>query len=796
MKKTFIVLFTTIIVAPLCLPTVTASLEKQDSEINSTFNIEAKNEANSSEITQSTSQSDSYENSKELNETGPEETNSSSSEITQNTNQPDSYENSKELNETNPEETSNSSSDKQQMNDDEGSNPQRLEEKKDEKKLSVPTLSEVESLWHVGYIDHIYKNITLTGYKQAAPDDVEIPGAVKIGDEIYDVFIQFTHGKTDTEMQEPSKSIWKEKFDSQGKCSIKTVTAVEYQGKRPIATGTLAYAFSQGSSTVNENWITTFPSLEKLDLKSLNVYNIQSTKAMVQNAPALEYVDVSNWDVSDAIDMTATFYANPELKNIIGLNTWNPFKVENLSYFFSLCYALNEASIRTVENWFSAEKYPRNLKYMDYMFWNTTLLTELDLSSKGWIEASKKITSLEGTFGATTFLKSINLNGWELNKIQSLYRTFFDTPALTSLSGLENSEMAELNNMKETFTYSGLEVIDLTSFSPINSVITNQTFFSTTPKKLLIINGTIENRPTPTLATYPFGSDNREKFAFPYLEANGGSFNDGTNQKEYIDNVVQKRYKIYAPENLSNLSQFKKENVPSREGYIFKGWEASSIDSTLSVDQIEACVDSGNIIDYNKNSIYFKAIWEPDKPATGPDNETPSDTKDSLDIAYYPKSFDFLETKLLDNNTSQLIPIKGKESESQYNIGVRDYSEETKGWELTAQLVWESKAIPGSSILTSNKKGEVNINKNSSSSFDPNLIVPQPSTETTHVIGVPNLEITSVSSIVMETRPSIQNKTFDYHLGTVKLKISDPTIVTPGNYNGYVNWNLSVVPKV
>ena len=51
------------------------------------------------------------------------------------------------------------------MNDDEGSNPQRLEEKKDEKKLSVPTLSEVESLWHVGYIDHIYKNITLTGYK-------------------------------------------------------------------------------------------------------------------------------------------------------------------------------------------------------------------------------------------------------------------------------------------------------------------------------------------------------------------------------------------------------------------------------------------------------------------------------------------------------------------------------------------------------------------------------------------------------------------------------------------------------
>ena len=29
---------------------------------------------------------------------------------------------------------------------------------------------------------------------------------------------------------------------------------------------------------------------------------------MVQNAPALEYVDVSNWDVSDAIDMTATFY--------------------------------------------------------------------------------------------------------------------------------------------------------------------------------------------------------------------------------------------------------------------------------------------------------------------------------------------------------------------------------------------------------------------------------------------------------------------------------------------------------
>lgn len=46
----------------------------------------------------------------------------------------------------------------------------------------------------------------------------------------------------------------------------------------------------------------------------------------------------------------------------------------------------------------------------------------------------------------------------------------------------------------------------------------------------------------------------------------------------------------------------------------------------------------------------------------------------------------------------------------------------------------------------------------------------------------------------MNVKPSIHDKTFNYDLGTVKMKLSDPTTIRPGFYSGRVNWNLSIVP--
>ncbi|MGM0172911.1 BspA family leucine-rich repeat surface protein [Enterococcus sp. DIV0800] len=777
-RKIFIVFLTSMIVIPLLSRSVNASVEKQTDEetlmketSTSSTDLNSDTGIDSSEVSENSSQLESMESSSVLSESNK----TANSEITE-----------PSLGVTEHEDTSTQNSE----------DSQQAKESSVGKSSGILDITELDKMWYWGDQDNTNKNITLKGYKQTAPNDVIIPGAVKIGGEIYRVFVSFTSGKTAKEIEEPSNSIWKEKFDSNGKCSITSVTASAYNKMKAIAAGTMAYAFSQGTGTVATNLIETFPNLSRLDLQDLEVYNTTSTRAMVQNAPKLTYVNVSTWDVEKVTDMGCTFYLNSKLETIDGLNTWQPFNVKDLSYFFSLDWSLSADSIKPVEKWFDKD-YPKELKIMDFMFWNDTQLTELNLSSEGWGKASKQLVSMYGTFGGTTNVKTINLNGWNLEKIQVLEDTFVNTTSLTKLLGLENSRMTELNNMKGAFGNSALEFIDLTYFNPQKSLIlSDKAFYSNSLKKLLIVNGQIES-PTSFLANYNFKTDNREKFDFPFLDANSGNFKDGTKKKEYIDGIVQRKFKIFPPESKGDLLSFKENNIPLRDGFSFRGWESSSLDPKLTNDQIEACVAGENIIDYNKDAIYFKAIWEPVKPATGPDNEVPDNSNNDLDIAYFPKNFDFSETKLSDNSSSQVIPIKRKDLQQtpQYNIGVRDYSEESKGWELTAQLQWTDKIIPGSSIMTSNDKGNVKINKNNQTSFDPNLIVPQPPSEKNPVKGVPNLEITTTASKVMEATSSLQNKTFDYDLGTVQLKILDPSIVTPGIYNGSVNWNLSVVPK-
>lgn len=57
-----------------------------------------------------------------------------------------------------------------------------------------------------------------------------------------------------------------------------------------------------------------------------------------------------------------------------------------------------------------------------------------------------------------------------------------------------------------------------------------------------------------------------------------------------------------------------------------------------------------------------------------------------MNIAYFPKEFTFSETKLSENTQTQIIPIKRDmiQLAPQFNIGVRVYSQKSKGWRLSA----------------------------------------------------------------------------------------------------------------
>ena len=101
-----------------------------------------------------------------------------------------------------------------------------------------------------------------------------------------------------------------------------------------------------------------------------------------------EYIDISDWDVSNVTDISGLFYACYELKSIGDLSKWDVSKVENMESVFYRCYKLEPVgnlskwdvskvesmigmfahcktltSVGDLSNWDVS-----NVKYMSYMF--------------------------------------------------------------------------------------------------------------------------------------------------------------------------------------------------------------------------------------------------------------------------------------------------------------------------------------------------------------------------------------------------------------------------------------------
>ena len=185
----------------------------------------------------------------------------------------------------------------------------------------------------------------------------------------------------------------------------------------------------------------------------------------------------------------------------------------------------------------------------------------------------------------------------------------------------------------------------------------------------------------------------------------------------------------------------------------------------------------------------------PPQPVGPNQNSNSNNTNNSLDsnfgIAYQPTAFDFQESNLKSSG-EQEISINNKHSGATYNVGVKDRTHDTKGWELKAQLLWKNHDLPGSSIMTEGNVLRKNVNVGSDfKAGDLQEIVPQ-----SEASIVDNLNIISAPTLVMTgTAGMIHDTVYDDQLDGIKLKIMDTSKVSAGSYSGTVNWNLQLTPS-
>ena len=131
-----------------------------------------------------------------------------------------------------------------------------------------------------------------------------------------------------------------------------------------------------------------------------------------------EYIDVSDWDVSNVTNMRTTFFRCPELKSVGDLSNWDVSNVKNIESMFSNCPKLE--SIGDISNWNVS-----NIENMDYMFFICKKLESVgDLS----IWDVSNVRSMESMFGGCEKLKSIgDISNWDVSNVRGMWHMFYNS---------------------------------------------------------------------------------------------------------------------------------------------------------------------------------------------------------------------------------------------------------------------------------------------------------------------------------------------------------------------------------
>ena len=294
-----------------------------------------------------------------------------------------------------------------------------------------------------------------------------------------------------------------------------------------------------------------------MDLKGLDVSNVENASYMFQNCTKLENVDVSNWDTSHMQNLEGLFYYCTSLKQV-DLNNWNISNVTILQKTFFRCQHLVELKIdkwdvSNVKNFASIFGYCSDVKVLNLKEWKTssaetfyamfdgcTHVTTLDVSNFD----TSKVYSLAWMYSGTWNLNNIiGMENWNVNNVSSADHMFSATHVSTlELPDFTQSRIRDITNMFTDNYY--LESLDLTKL-PMNK-ITNLTNAFLDCRKLKTIYVQDDYIPKSVIAQGTFNGctslvgGSGTKYDPTFIDSTGARIDGGPSNPGYFTAISQK----------------------------------------------------------------------------------------------------------------------------------------------------------------------------------------------------------------------------------------------------------------
>lgn len=241
-------------------------------------------------------------------------------------------------------------------------------------------------------------------------------------------------------------------------------------------------------------------NLNKIDLRNLDVSNVDNTTYMFYNDKLDDLSSLSNWDTHQFKVINGMFYGN-KLSDLTPIANWDTHAVEEMNYIFFNNQITNVVPISNwdvdqVENFnglFQSNKIQdisslskwnvKNVKYMNYMFfnnqinniagldkWDTSNLTTTsymfynnqisDLTPfSTW--KTDKLTDTFAMFQSNHITDLVPLKNWTTDHVQNFAYMFYNNQIsdLTPISNWKTDNSQDFNNMFNTNLISDLSPI-------------------------------------------------------------------------------------------------------------------------------------------------------------------------------------------------------------------------------------------------------------------------------------------------------------------------------------------------
>ena len=106
-------------------------------------------------------------------------------------------------------------------------------------------------------------------------------------------------------------------------------------------------SFVELRKIINDRYDKLGPGTEQnpIDFNDIDVSNIDSfckNKVGIFERTKFEYIDISEWDVSEVTDMTYMFYKCDKLKSVGDISSWNVSNVTDMAFMFYDCKNFNQ----------------------------------------------------------------------------------------------------------------------------------------------------------------------------------------------------------------------------------------------------------------------------------------------------------------------------------------------------------------------------------------------------------------------------------------------------------------------